>query len=471
MPKSSSNPQNRKAPTGIEGLDEITFGGLPKGRATLVCGGPGCGKTLLAMEFIVNGAKDYNEPGVFVAFEETESELESNFYSLGYGIRNLIQKKKILLDHVRIDRGEIQETGAYDLDGLFIRLGSAIDSIGARRVVLDTIEVLFGGLSNQSILRSELSRLFRWLKDKGVTLVVTGEKGSGDSLTRFGIEEYVSDCVIALDHRVRDQISIRRLRILKYRGSAHGTNEYPYLIDEQGISLHPITSLQIGHKALTERVSSGIHGLDAMMEGRGYYRGSSILISGTAGTGKTSLTSHTVNAACNRNERCLYFSFEESESQILRNLKSVGLNLEKFVKKDLLKFYTDRPSQYGLELHLVMLLKRIREFRPQFVVIDPVTNFIQSGTGEEVRSMLTRLIDYLKLNHITAIFTSLTNANVAEESSMIGVSSLMDTWVQLRSQDTGGTRDHVLYVLKSRGMAHSSGIRQFRFTSKGIELQ
>lgn len=451
-------------------MDEITFGGLPRERATLVCGGPGCGKTLLAMEFIYHGATRYHEPGVYVTFEENEQELAENFRSLGFDISNAVKKHKIAVDHIHIDPSEIMETGDYDLEGLFIRLQNAIDSVGAKRIALDTIEVLFGGLKNTSILRAELSRLFRWLKDKGLTVIVTGEKGE-DSLTRFGIEEYVSDCVLVLDHRVKEQISIRRLRILKYRGSVHGTNEYPYLIDEDGISLQPITSLGMKHKASRERVPSGISGLDAMLGGQGFYRGSSVLFSGTSGTGKSTIVSQIVNVACERGERCLYFSFEESPSQIIRNMRNVGLNLDRWVRKGTLQFFSDRPSMFGLEMHLVMVFKRINEFKPSFVVIDPVTSFMHMGTGPEVSAMLTRLIDFLKSQGITSIMTSLTEAGLAEQDSMVGVSSLMDTWILLRSHEMGGMRDHGIYILKSRGMPHSNGIRQFRFTGKGIVLQ
>ena len=459
-----------KARTGIQGLDEITFGGLPRGRATLVCGGPGCGKTLLAMEFIFHGAAEFKEPGIYVSFEETTEELTQNVASLGYDLEKMSKQKKLIIDHIRIDPQEIEETGEYDLEGLFIRLGEAIDSIGARRIALDTLEVLFGGLSNTALVRMELARLFRWLKDRGLTVVVTGEKGDANSLTRFGIEEYVSDCVIVLDNRVKEQISIRRLRILKYRGSVHGTNEYPYLIDEHGISLQAITSLGMDYKVSSERIPSGIDGLDAMMGGKGFFRGTSILVSGTPGTGKSSVSAHFVNAACERGERCLYFAFEESQNQILRNMTSIGLDLARWIKKGLLRFHSDRPSAHGLEMHLITLFKRIRQFKPNVVVIDPVTNFIQLGNESEVKAMLTRLVDYLKNHGITAMFTSLTSGGDLEDS-MTGVSSLMDTWILLRSQDTGGMRDHGMYILKSRGMAHSNGIRQFRFTDKGIVLQ
>jgi circadian clock protein KaiC len=459
-----------KARTGIHGLDEITFGGLPRARATLVCGGPGCGKTLLAMEFIFHGAAQFNEPGVYVSFEETAEELAQNVASLSYDVEKLARQKKLIIDHIHIDPQEIEETGEYDLEGLFIRLGDAIDSIGAKRIALDTVEVLFGGLSNTALVRMELARLFRWLKDRGLTVIVTGERGDANSLTRFGIEEYVSDCVIVLDNRVKEQISIRRLRILKYRGSVHGTNEYPYLIDEEGISLQAITSLGMDYKVSTERISSGIEGLDAMMGGKGFFRGTSVLVSGTPGTGKSSVGAHFVNAASQRGERCLYFAFEESQNQILRNMASIGLDLSPWIKKGLLRFHSDRPSAHGLEMHLVSLFKRIRQFKPKVVVIDPVTDFMQVGNESEVKAMLTRLVDYLKNHGITAMFTSLTTGGDLEDS-MTGVSSLMDTWILLRSQDTGGMRDHGMFILKSRGMAHSNGIRQFRFTEKGIVLQ
>jgi circadian clock protein KaiC len=459
-----------KAPTGIPGLDEITIGGLPRGRPTLVCGAPGCGKTLLAMEFLVRGATEFGEPGVFVAFEETAEELAQNVRALGFDLDELVKEKKLLLDHVRIERSESEETGEYDLEGLFIRLGHAIDSIGAKRVAIDTLEVLFGGLSNQSILRSELRRLFQWLKSKGVTAVITGERGDG-TLTRHGLEEYVSDCVIVLDHRVNDQLSTRRIRIVKYRGTTHGTNEYPFLIDEAGISVLPITSIGLQHESSEERISTGVKRLDEMLGGAGVYRGSSVLISGTAGTGKTSLAAHFVDAACRRGERCLYLSFEESTSQLLRNMRSIGLDLAQWVKKDLLRFHSTRPSAYGLEMHLATVHKLVREFAPRVVVVDPITSFLNAGSAEQAEGTLMRVIDFLKGAQITAVLTSLTRSGDASESSQATVSSLIDTWVLVRDIEIGGERIRGLYILKSRGMKHSNRVREFVLTDRGVELR
>lgn len=458
-----------KCQTGIRGLDDITDGGIPGGRPTLVCGSAGCGKTLFAMEFLVHGAIEYDEPGVFMSFEESSEELAQNVASLGFDLKELESTHKMVLDHVSIERGEIEETGEYDLEGLFIRLNHSIDSIGAKRVVLDTIESLFGGLANEGILRAELRRLFRWLKEKGVTAIITGERGEG-TLTRHGLEEYVSDCVILLDNRVEGQISTRRLRIVKYRGSAHGTNEYPFLIDEMGISVLPITSIGLQHDVSNERISSGIPRLDTMMGGQGYYRGSSVLVSGTAGTGKTSLAASFANAACSRGEKCLYFAFEESPSQITRNMRSIGIDLEPWIKQGLLDIYAVRPTIYGLEMHLVKMYKLVREFKPKVVIIDPVTNLIAIGSDTEVKSMLSRLIDFLKANQITALFTNLSHAGAATEQTEFGISSLMDTWLLLREIEIGGERNRGLYILKSRGMAHSNQIREFLLTDKGIDL-
>ena len=458
-----------KSPTGIQGLDEVTEGGLPTGRPTLVCGSAGCGKTLLAIEFLVRGAVEQNEPGVFVAFEETEEELTKNVASLGFDLNDLVARKKILLDHVHLERNEILEAGEYDLEGLFIRLGYAIDSIGAQRVVLDTIESLFAGLSNHSLLRSELRRLFRWLKDKGVTAIITGERGEG-TLTRQGLEEYVSDCVILLDHRLAEQISTRRLRIIKYRGSTHGTNEYPFLIDENGISVMPVTSLGLDHPASMERISTGIPRLDAMLGGKGYYRGSSVLVSGTAGTGKTSVAAHFAEAACRRKERCLFFCFEESRSQILRNMRSIGMDLEPHVQSGLLEFVTARPTLHGLETHLALIQRAIREFKPGIVVMDPITNFLAVGTPSESKAMLMRLVDFLKSGRITALVTSLTESSHSLEQSEVGLSSLIDTWLLLRDLESNGERNRGLYIIKARGLAHSNQIREFVLTDHGAEL-
>ena len=458
-----------KAPTGIPGMDDITGGGLPQGRPTLVAGGAGCGKTLFAMEFLVNGATQFDEPGVFVAFEENAEELAQNVASLGFDLKKLGRQKKLLIDHVRVERGEIEETGDYDLEGLFIRLGHAIDSIGARRVVLDTIEVLFSALPNQGILRTELQRLFRWLKDKGVTAVITAERGDG-SLTRFGLEEYVADCVIVLDHRVNEQISTRRLRIVKYRGTLHGTNEYPFMIGRSGISVLPITSIGLEHQVSVERVSTGIKELDEMLGGRGFYRGTSILITGTAGTGKTTLASALVDEACRRGERCLYFAFEESTHQIMRNMRSVGIDLAPHVKKGLLHFRVARPSQYGLEMHLVSMYDLIQELKPDIVVMDPITDFSTVGNTAEIKSAVTRIVDFLKSGQITGVFVSVISGDQALDQSVVGISSLIDAWISLRNLEHNGERHRGLFILKSRGMAHSNQIRSFQLTSDGIKI-
>ena len=475
MTKVATNrtPANRglaKAPTGVQGLDEITGGGLPRGRPTLVCGSAGCGKTLLAMEFLVRGATQFGEPGVFMAFEETSAELTQNVRSLGFDLDDLAKQKKLAIDFVRVERNEIAETGEYDLEGLFVRLNHAIDSIGAKRVVLDTIETLFSGLSNLSILRGELRRLFRWLKDKGVTAVITGESGNG-TLTRHGLEEYVSDCVIHLDHRVMDQVSTRRLRIVKYRGTTHGTNEYPFLIDEDGISVLPVTSLGLQHKVSSERVSSGVPRLDMMLGGEGYFRGSTVLISGTAGSGKTSLAAHFAAAACQRGERCLSFAFEESPGQLVRNMRSIGIDLEPWVKKGLLQFHSSRAAIHGLEMHLATIHKLVRDFQPRVVIIDPIDTLVTAGTRRDATVMLTRLIDFLKMQEITAHLTNLTSASDSLGDTDMDISSLVDTWLLLRDLELGGERNRVINVLKSRGMAHSNQLREFLLTDRGVELQ
>jgi len=467
----NSRPLNglQKERTGIPGFDEITRGGLPAGRPTLVCGSAGAGKTLFAIEFLVRGATMFDEPGVFISFEESDQELATNVASLGFDLHQLVADRKLLLDYVFIERSEIEETGEYDLEALFLRLGHAIDSIGAKRVVLDTLEALFSALPNEAIVRAELRRLFRWLKEKGVTAVVTGERGDG-KLTRYGLEEYVADCVILLDHRVQNQISTRRMRIVKYRGTSHGTNEYPFFIDEKGFSVLPITSLGLTHKAPTEFVSTGIKRLDTMLDGHGFYRGSSILISGTAGTGKSTIAAHFAEAACRRGERALFFAFEESQDQIIRNMRSIGLDLEKFVKKGLLKFQNARPSAWGLEVHLAIIHKSITEFNPTVVVVDPITNFLAVGDRMETKSMLTRLIDFLKIKQITGMFTSLTSAEGAIEDSEVDVSSLMDTWILVRTMESNGERNRGLYILKARGIAHSNQVREFLLTDHGVEL-
>ena len=472
MKQSAENFQRKilpKSPTSIQGLDEITGGGLPKGRPTLVCGGPGCGKTLFAMEFLVRGATQYNEPGVFMSFEETEKELTANVASLGFDMDDLIKRKKIWLEHIHVERSEIEEGGEYDLEGLFIRIHHAIESIGAKRVVLDTVETLFSGLPNPLILRAELRRLLLWLKRKGVTTILTGERGEG-TLTRQGLEEYVSDCVILLDHRVNDQTSIRRLRVVKYRGSTHGTNEYPFLIDEDGFSVLPVTSLGLNYSSSHQRISSGIPRLDTMLSGKGYFRGSTVLVSGTAGTGKTSLAAKFVEAACKRGERALFFTFEESPHQLVRNMRSIGIELEPSVRKGLLQFHATRPTNFGLETHLTTSIKLINAFKPGIVVLDPINAFVMGENQSEVKTMLLRLVDFLKMKGITAFFTSLTTAGETMEITDVYISSLIDTWLLLRDIEIAGERNRGLYVLKSRGMEHSNQIREFKLTNHGIEL-
>jgi circadian clock protein KaiC len=458
-----------KVPSGVQGLDEITGGGLPRGRPTLICGGAGCGKTLFAMEFLVRGAIEHGEPGVFMAFEETAEELTANVASLGFDLRRLIAQRKLAIDYVRVERSEIEETGEYDLEGLFVRLQYAIDSVGAKRVVLDTIESLFSGLPNPAVVRAELRRLFRWLKDRGMTVVLTGEKGDG-TLTRQGLEEYVSDCVIFLDHRVTDQTSTRRLRVVKYRGTTHGTNEYPFLIDEGGISILPVTSLGLNHRVTSRRVSSGIPRLDEMLGARGYFKGSTILVSGTSGTGKTTFAALLTRAACERGDRCLYFCFEESPDQLVRNMRSVGVNLAPHVKSGALVIQAARPTAHGLERHLVTMHKVINQFRPDLVIVDPITNLVKAGTLLETQAMIIRLIDFLKMRGTTTFFTSLTGGGNDLEQSEVGISSLIDTWLKVEVVQSGGERNRTLAIVKSRGMPHSNQTSEFVLGPRGVRF-
>lgn len=469
MPSKKSVPdrfQLEKCQTGIQGLDEITLGGIPRGRPTLVTGAAGSGKTLIGLEFLVKGATQFNEPGVFIAFEETAEELTTNVSSLGFDLDTLVKQKKLMLDYVYLERSEIDETGEYDLEGLFVRLGYAIEAVKAKRVVLDTIEVLFSSFANENILRAELRRLFRWLKQKGVTAIVTGERGT-DSITRYGIEEYVADCVIVLDHRVTEQLSTRRIRVVKYRGSYHGTNEYPFLIDKDGVSILPITSLGLIADAPLEKISTGVTGLDDMFEGKGYYIGSTILLSGTAGTGKSTIAAQFAEAACKRKERAIYFAFEESPQQILRNMRQAGIDLEPCINDKSLLIRSERPSQLGLEMHLLQMMKMVEEFNPSVVVVDPMTNLTSVGVEADVRSIFTRFIDFLKLKHVTSLFTSLVQPGSFQESAA-GVSSLMDAWIMLGIKESRGKRSRWLTVVKSRGMGHLNQSMEYRLTAGGI---
>lgn len=458
-----------RCPTGIRGLDEITNGGLPKGRTTLVSGSAGCGKTVMATEFLVRGARSFDEPGVLASFEETKEDLQANFASFGFGLGELIADRKLIIDHVHIERAEIEESGAYDLSGLFIRLGHAIESIGAKRVVLDTLEALFEGFSNRMILRAELRRLFRRLKEWGVTSIVTGESGGG-SLTRYGLEEFVADCVIVLDHRVLDQVATRRLRIVKYRGGVHGADEHPFLIGESGVSVIPVTSVGLDAAASDERISTGVEGLDRMLDGRGYYRASSVLISGSAGTGKTSFGAHFVVAACRRGERAIYFAFEESRDQIVRNMGSIGLDLAKWEERGLLRFHAVRPTLLGLEGHLAGIYALVDEFKPSVVVMDPISNFSTVGSFSQSQIMLTRLVDRLKRAGVTALFTDLVPGIDLRPHEDLGVSSVMDTWIVVRNAEIDGKRNRTVSVLKSRGMDHSNEAKPISITRDGLRI-
>jgi circadian clock protein KaiC len=457
-----------KCPTGIRGLDDVTEGGLPRGRPTLVCGGAGSGKTLLASEFLIRGAIEFGEPGVFMAFEETENDLIENVASLGFDLRALIRAKKLIIDYVHIERSEIQETGEYDLEALFVRLGSAIDEIGAKRVVLDSLEALFSGLPDEAILRAELRRLFRWLKDREVTAIITGEQGKGQ-LTRYGLEEYISDCVVFLDHRVQEQVATRRLRITKYRGSRHGTNEYPALIDETGLSVLPISSARLAYPVGIQRISTGVADLDEMLSGKGYYAGSSVLITGPPGSGKTSLCVAFAERVCNDGGRCLYWSSEESPDQVIRNAASVGYNLRRHRDKGSLRFHAVRPTLYGLESHLVSMHRLVGEFKPWILIMDPITNMNALGNRAEIKAMLTRVVDFLKNESITSVFTSV--GSPLDASSDDAVSSLMDTWLGLRVAEVDGFRKREFYVLKSRGMSHSHHVREMVLGDRGIQLR
>ena len=452
-----------KAPTGIPGLDDVTDGGLPRGRTTLLCGGPGCGKTLMAMQFLVRGAMDRGEPGVLFAFEESPAELAQNVASLGWDLKDLQARGLLAIDHIRISEGEIVQTGEWDLEGLFIRLGAAIESVGARRVVLDTVEALFGPLGDEAILRAELRRMFRWLNDRGVTAIVTGERGEG-TLTRHGLEEYVSDCVVLLDHRVHDQISTRRLRVVKYRGSHHGPDEYPFLIDRAGFSVLPVSSMGLDHDASSERVSTGVGELDRMLDG-GVYRGTSVLLSGTPGSGKTTLGVRFLEAGCERGERGMLFAFEESPAQIARNMRSVGIDVQRWVDAGMLRIVSARPAAYGLETHLARLYRAVEEFEPSNVVIDPLSAL----NGEEfaLTAMLSRLIDHFKARQTTAVMTTLIRGEFDDRAGL-GISSVIDTWVDVSNLELDGERNRAINVLKSRGMAHSSQVREFQITSQGL---
>jgi circadian clock protein KaiC len=460
-------PALRKTSSGVRGLDELTGGGLPAGRPTLVCGGPGCGKTLLATTFLVRGAVEAAEPGVLVSFDERIADLAANVASLGFDLPDLEKRGLLVMDHVFLDRQSIQEAGDYDLEGLFVRIGHAVKKVNARRVVLDSIDTLFAGIPDIAIVRSELGRLFQWFKERDLTVVVTAERGGHAGITRNGVEEYISDCVIVLDHRMDEQIATRRLRVVKYRGSIHGTNEYPFLIDRDGVTVLPVTSLGLAHVASNERVSSGIASLDAMLEGKGYFKGTSILLGGGAGAGKTTIAAHFADAACRRGERCIYFAFEESPSQLTRNMGSVGMNLKSWSDRGLLRFRAERPSLQGFEPHLAVMFKELMDFKPDVAVVDPLSALLSIGTTQQTQGMLLRLIDHLKTLGVTALYTTL---QVDEHQSGVDVSSIMDSWISLERSRDENDMVRRLHVVKSRGMAHATDMRGMQITSAGVQL-
>ncbi|MBA3697688.1 MAG: circadian clock protein KaiC [Planctomycetes bacterium] len=471
----TQNPnQLPRCPTGITGLDEITEGGLPRNMTTLVCGAAGSGKTIFGLDFLINGALTYNEPGIFVSFEETEGELYRDVASLNLDLKVLVSQKKVALHCVSLERRDAQEEN-FNLEGLFVLLDQTIHAIGAKRIVIDSIESLFADVVDRESLRSEIKRLFRWLKERDVTAFITGEPYRG-SYTRRGLEEYISDCVISLDNRVVEQIAIRRIRIVKYRGSNHGTNEYPFIISKNGLSVIPITSAGLDSPGTSERVSTGIPTLDVMFQGGGYTKGSTVLLSGTAGTGKTSIAFAFALGGCRRGERCLFLSYEESSGQLIQNMKSIGLDCEPFIKQGLLKMVSTRPTFFGLERHLLDLHKTIEEFSPQSVVIDPLTSLLSEGSTRDIQSMVTRMIDLLKSRKITGLFTSLVSSSGSSVSSgEIGVSSLIDTWIVVREIEGGQAginkrRIRGLYIVKSRGMGHSNDVRKLVLSNDGISL-
>lgn len=458
-----------KSLTGIQGLDDITTGGLPKNRPTLLLGNIGCGKTVMAMEFLVNGIVMFDESAVFMAFEEKTDELVLNVKSLGYDLETHLANNKIYLEHVQIDRNEDLETGRYDIEGLFVRLGQAIDKVNAKRVVLDSLDTLFYGF-DYKILRSEFKRLFSWLKEKKVTAIITAEIGD-TFLTRHGLEEYVADCVIALDNRVTNQIATRRLRIVKYRGSLHGNNEYPFIIEEKGITVFPVISEAFQQKSSTKRISSGIKDLDEMLDKKGFYIGSSVLVSGTAGTGKTSIAASFAYSVCKSKKRCLFCAFEEAPNQVVRNMRSIGFHLDPLIKSGILKFYYSRPTLQNLELHFISIKKIIAETKPAVVILDPITNLMTEGPNSDIRSMLTRFVDYLKIQEITVLFTAaLTVGSIERNPSDEGISSMVDTWMMVQDIEVEEVRKRSLCVMKSRGMIHSHLVREFNISSKGITL-
>jgi circadian clock protein KaiC len=462
-----SRVQLPKSPTGIDGFDEITGGGLPTGRPSLVCGPPGTGKSIFAMQFLVNGVTRYGEPGVFLTFEESREELVANVRSFGFGVDRLEREGRLLVDALPLEPQTV-ETGEFDLEALIVRLAWAVDQVGAKRVAVDNVEALFTAFSRPALVRAEVRRLFRWLKDHELTAVITGERGE-DMVTRHGMQEYLSDCVVVLDHRIVQDVATRRMRVLKYRGAMHGRNEYPFLIGADGLEVLPITSIGLRQPVSSDRISTGVVGLDEMLGGEGVFRGSGVLISGTSGTGKTTIASCFADAACRRGEVVLYFSFEESQAEIERNLASVGLDMAHWVERGLLHFHCERPTTRGLEDHLALMQQLTRELAPTLVVIDPVSSLARGASPFDVSSMLLRQIYYLKATGITAVMTVL-NEETGLQQPIQSISSLVDTWLHVDIMESFEERNRGLYVRKARGMAHSNQIREFLLSDQGVSL-
>ncbi|WP_240236172.1 circadian clock protein KaiC [Nocardioides sp. CFH 31398] len=456
-----------KAATGIEGFDDITFGGLPRARATIVTGAAGSGKSMFGVEFLAQGARAYGEPGVLLSFEETADELVANAASIGVDLRAMADEGTLVVDSAAGDLDDLVQSGAFDLEGLLLRLAAAIDAVGARRVVLDTVETLFSTLPDETTVRREFARLLRWLKERDLTVVVTAERGQQGRLTRHGIEEYVSDCVVVLDHRVEDEVATRRMRVAKYRGSPHGTNEFPFLISGRGLVVMPLH-----HDELTEvseeRVSLGIPELDTMVGG-GVFRGSTIMISGSAGTGKTSIAACAADAACRRGEKALFLSFEEPSGQVVRNMRSIGLDLQHWIDKGLLVVQHMRPAITGLEAHLASLHMILDEHPAEVVVLDAVASLSRGVASYASASAVARDIAMLRLRGATTVLTALAGTH-DDPHTDVSASSLVDAWLLVRNVENDGERNRLLMTIKNRGSFHSNQVREFLLTDDGPRL-
>ena len=456
--------------TGVKGLDDVLGGGIPQGHAMLLVGKPGTGKSILSMEYLLHGIELHKENGVYISFEESEKQIISNAASFGWKFEEMVKKNKLAISYIDMQPEQMRTVGDYDLSALILRVKGAIKKVNARRVVIDGINNLLSTFDDERIIRSDLLRLIREIKEVNATIFITGERGH-DSWSKMGFEEYLADGLMHLDNRTDGNYQTREIQVVKCRGINHYTGKSPFIINSEGMSIRPLITADFDYKVLKSRVSTGIADIDNMLGGKGLYRGSTVYITGPSGAGKTSISSSFANGACSRGERALFLAFEESSDQIIRNMKSIGLSLDKWVNEKLLYFYTARATTNSLEGHLDNIMTMVREVEPTCVVLDPISAFRPIANENETKLMLIRLNDYLRARKITTVFTALSSDGEYSEHADVQLSSIADTWIVVRIMDYKGERNNVMQLMKSRGMSHSRQMKEMYFTGNGLKLQ